>query len=284
MSGNRIISLIKNSDNRTIGANIFWNGANIERSIYDIVSSGAKFDNAVVCKNGVIRGKDCSLPVVYKENKIIVYHGSYIKSFTPTFGLGEDKHDYGRGFYTTRNKELACEWAKIAEDKVSYLHTYELNCDGLKVFNFNNVSSLAWLAELMSHRDADNSARYKRLSKQFIAMYKIDISDYDIIYGWRADSSYFHIAKRFVRNEIDVSLIRELFMLGDLDNQVCIKSKLAFSRLKEKFPVEVVDDSYNVKYVERDMNARLKMQQLIESNRNTMKYGFDYCLERKMNI
>ena len=30
-----------------------------------------------------------------------LYHGSQVKDFTPTFGLGNDTHDYGRGSYTT---------------------------------------------------------------------------------------------------------------------------------------------------------------------------------------
>ena len=31
----------------------------------------------------------------------VLYHGSQVESFTPTYGLGNDTHDYGRGFYTT---------------------------------------------------------------------------------------------------------------------------------------------------------------------------------------
>ena len=32
---------------------------------------------------------------------MILYHGSQVENFTPTYGLGNDTHDYGRGFYTT---------------------------------------------------------------------------------------------------------------------------------------------------------------------------------------
>lgn len=78
-------------------------------TIQQLYNSGYKFDNAVICANGVARGRYCSL----SRNIIRLYHGSPVKSFTPKFGLGEDKHDYGRGFYTTQNVELAKEWAKI---------------------------------------------------------------------------------------------------------------------------------------------------------------------------
>ncbi len=43
--------------------------------------------------------------------KIILYHGTPDKNVLPTFGLGDDKHDYGRGFYLTEDPELAKEWA-----------------------------------------------------------------------------------------------------------------------------------------------------------------------------
>lgn len=65
--------------------------------------------------------------------KIILYHGSPEKKFTPEYGKGNDKHDYGRGFYLTDNKELAQEWAVCIPDTISgWVHKYELDCTGLK--------------------------------------------------------------------------------------------------------------------------------------------------------
>ncbi|MBO5524147.1 MAG: DUF3990 domain-containing protein [Roseburia sp.] len=45
--------------------------------------------------------------------KIIVYHGSPNAVVKPAYGLGEERHDYGRGFYTTESSELAKEWAVV---------------------------------------------------------------------------------------------------------------------------------------------------------------------------
>ena len=39
--------------------------------------------------------------------KIILYHGTSDKKVVPQYGLGEEKHDYGKGFYLTENVELA---------------------------------------------------------------------------------------------------------------------------------------------------------------------------------
>lgn len=39
--------------------------------------------------------------------KITLYHGSPNETLVPTYGKGEEKHDYGRGFYLTPDIELA---------------------------------------------------------------------------------------------------------------------------------------------------------------------------------
>lgn len=49
--------------------------------------------------------------------KMILYHGSPNEMIHPIYGLGEDKHDYGRGFYLTANIELAKEWAVCRPDQ-----------------------------------------------------------------------------------------------------------------------------------------------------------------------
>lgn len=45
----------------------------------------------------------------YGKNKIVLYHGSPNKKIQPTYGLGNDKHDYGKGFYLTESSALASE-------------------------------------------------------------------------------------------------------------------------------------------------------------------------------
>lgn len=40
---------------------------------------------------------------------ITLFHGSPHEEVTPAFGLGNDKHDYGRGFYLTESVGLAKE-------------------------------------------------------------------------------------------------------------------------------------------------------------------------------
>ena len=49
--------------------------------------------------------------------------------------------------------------------------------------------------------------------------YGIDTETYDVIKGWRANASYFYIAKEFVRDNIDVDILEELLSLGGLGIQ-----------------------------------------------------------------
>lgn len=42
---------------------------------------------------------------------IILYHGTAERIVSPSFGLGNEKHDYGKGFYLTESVDLAKEWA-----------------------------------------------------------------------------------------------------------------------------------------------------------------------------
>lgn len=206
-------------------------------------------------------------------SKIILYHGSPNKIVTPKYGFGQDKHDYGRGFYLTESIELAREWAVCnSNSNNGYLHKFELELNGLNILDFDQYGVLYWLAELMSHRDASDSKRYYMLAEKFINKYKINSEGFDIIKGWRADASYFFIAREFVRDNIDVNILQDLLMLGDLGIQFCIKSEYAFNSLiKLENETEVVDfNTYYDKYITRDTTARENMKFLVNSDNNKL--------------
>ena len=213
--------------------------------------------------------------------KITLYHGTPDKIVMPVFGGGNDKHDYGRGFYLTENMELAKEWAVCRpNDTNGWVHQFELDCAGLKILDFQEEDLLSWLAELMKHRDAADSRRYRMLSARFIEKYGIDTSGYDVIKGWRADASYFYIAKEFVRDNIDVDILQELLSLGGLGIQYCLKSKRAYAQLKEiENGLTAVDYAeFNDRYNQRDIVARRNMRALVDSDTNKVTKVFSTLL------
>lgn len=216
-------------------------------------------------------------------SKIILYHGSSDKVVVPKYGFGEEKHDYGKGFYLTENIELAKEWAVCRPDETNgWVHKFELETTDLKILDFQKYDVLSWLAELMKHRDASDTKRYHMLAKKFIEKYGINTSDYDVIKGWRADASYFYIAKEFVRDNVDIEILEELLSLGGLGIQYCVKSELAYSKLTEiqSDLISVDYNEFNYKYNERDINARTNMRKLVDSDANKVTNVFSTLFER----
>lgn len=133
----------------------------------------------------------------------------------------------------------------------------------------------------MKHRDASDSKRYRMLAKKFIEKYGVDTDEYDVIKGWRADASYFYIAKEFVRDNVDMDILEELLFLGGLGIQYCIKSELAYSKLREvEDGLQIVQyTEFNEKYNQRDITARQKMHELIDSDANRVIKVFSRLFE-----
>lgn len=206
-----------------------------------------------------------------------LYHGTPDKIVTPRYGGGDDKHDYGRGFYLTENIELAKEWAVCRpNDQNGWVHKYELEVSGLQILDFRQYNVLSWLAELMKHRDASDSRRYHMLAGKFIEKYGIDTDQYDVICGWRANASYFYIAREFVRDNIDMDILEELLSLGGLGIQYCVKSETAYANLKEIIEeLSTVDYAeFNDRYNQRDVLARKRMHDLVDSDANKVTKVF----------
>ena len=214
--------------------------------------------------------------------KLILFHGTPDRIVVPTFGKGEEKHDYGQGFYLSESIDLAKEWAVCRpNEERGWVHKYELETDGLRILDFQEKGVLPWLAELMKHRDAADSKRYRMLAKKFIEKYGIDTESYDVIRGWRANASYFYIAKEFVRDNIDMDILEELLSLGGLGIQYCIKTERAYSRLHEveEDLLEVPYAEFNEKYNQRDLTARQKMRELVDSDANQVTKVFSTLFE-----
>ena len=120
------------------------------------------------------------------------------------------------------------------------------------------------------------------LAAQFIREYGVDTIGYDIIKGWRANASYFYIAREFVRDNIDIDILEELLSLGGLGIQYCIKSEKAYSQLKEADDclAAVPYEEFNAKYNERDSRARQNMRKLIDSDANKVTKVFSTLFAR----
>ena len=166
----------------------------------------------------------------------IIYHGSEFIIKKPEFLTGNVHNDYGLGFYCCSNKELAREWA-ARKNGSGFVNHYKIRDDRLKILNltkppFDNV--LYWVALLMHNRELSNTFResYPRELKYLEDKYLIDVSQYDIVIGYRADDSYFHFPEAFVESDITLASLNAIFKAGDLGKQYVIVSERAFKLIK----------------------------------------------------
>ena len=164
----------------------------------------------------------------------IIYHGSHNIIETPTFGVGSPNNDYGLGFYCTEYIDLAKEWAC---DQLSggYANKYSIDMTGLKILNLNakEYSIIHWVSVLLKNRKVTLNTDIEREGMYYILdNFPVDTESSDVIIGYRANDSYFSYARDFLSNAITVKRLTQVMRLGNLGNQIVIKSKLAFSRLK----------------------------------------------------
>lgn len=188
-----------------------------------------------------------------------IYHGNKTENLTPTYGLGSKDNDYGRGFYTTPDIELAREWAwgTYSAGNKGYVHTFELNTEHLNILNLTELDSIHWIAELVYNRNLNLQDKevVQDNVKILLDKYKLDTNNYDIIIGYRANDSYFTYAEAFVSGTIYKDTLEKALRTGELGLQVFIKSRKAFQSL-QKTATEEVPEKYRGYFLKRDKNVR----------------------------
>ena len=85
-----------------------------------------------------------------------LYHGCDHVVFHPQSGAGKADNDYGSGFYTTRIKERADEWALLYGRKNAVVTHYVLDLTDLKTLNLDDYGPMAWIAEVITHRGVNS--------------------------------------------------------------------------------------------------------------------------------
>ncbi len=190
---------------------------------------------------------------------MLVYHGSDHMIEMPVYHGSKRTNDYGYGFYTTEDMELAKEWA-CADGRDGFVNIYELDLDGLKILRLNSpeYNILNWLAILTKYRSYWQNGSIAEEAKEYLQKhFFIDPSPYDVLIGYRADDSYFTFAQDFVAGTISLKKLSEAMCLGRLGEQIVLKSRLAFERIHFVDVKSVAADIYYGKKCLRDKEARL---------------------------
>lgn len=189
---------------------------------------------------------------------MIVYHGSEYKIEKPEYNVGQRAKDYGSGFYTTENIELAKEWA-CANKRDGFANQYELSLEGLNVLRLISpeYNILNWLAILTRCRSYWERRSISERAKDYLQEhFFVDPTPYDIIIGYRADDSYFTFAQNFVAGTISLSKLSEAMNLGNLGEQVVLKSKRSFDNIRFIGAEQADAKTYYKRKSDRDREAR----------------------------
>lgn len=186
-------------------------------------------------------------------SKLVIYHGSKDIIEKPYYHGEKAQNDYGFGFYCTESLELAKELSCSNNENNGFANKYSINLSGLKILDLTDKR----YSILLKFRTFDLSNDISIQAKEYLLKnFYIDVNNYDIVIGLRADDSYFSFARDFVNNTIPVRKLSQAMELGQLGKQVVIVSELAFSKLHfEGF--ETVDRlEYFTKRKARDEKAR----------------------------
>ena len=166
---------------------------------------------------------------------MIVYHGSDHEVKKPIYGEGSNDSDYGKGFYTTQDKDKAYSWAVLhGQHKKAICNKYEIDESNLNVLKLDNYGVLAWIAEIVANRGTKYEET-QSIGQAVVDMYKIDTSNADIIIGYRADDSYNEIVEAFLKNQLSIDEVERLFF----------KSSKSYEQIKyigsEKVPMNLTE-------------------------------------------
>ena len=200
------------------------------------------------------------------DKLITLYHGSKQIVEIPTFGLGRKNNDFGLGFYCTESINLAKEWA-VSSLNDGFASRYTLDTEYLNILNLNSpdYTILNWIAVLVDHRLFSIKTPVARRAKQYlIEHFGINVNACDLITGYRADDSYFDYAEAFLNNAITVEQLSRAMQLGKLGEQIVIKSKFAFSKIRFEGFEAAEKDMYYVLRKARDNEANQNYLNILE--------------------
>ena len=178
-----------------------------------------------------------------------LFHGSKRVLENPTPNGSAVANDYGPSFYLTLDVEAAKSWA-CRNESVGIVNEYYVDkrkYDRLKVLDLtkkDRYSVLNWIAILIHFRKLDSSfVRNNALILEWLSKYYIDVSEYDVVIGYRADDSYFRFPIRFLTGALAFDDLERIYLSGDLGIQYAFMSEKAINLLEFQSSFEC-DQSY----------------------------------------
>lgn len=207
---------------------------------------------------------------------MIFYHGSKLILKEPIVCGSNQRNDYGPSFYLTNDLDSAKSWA-CRNDTAGFVNKYYIRnneYNSLRILDLTDKSKysvLNWIAILMHFRELDSSfKKNNQLVLQWLEKYYVDVNQYDVVVGFRADDAYFKFPTRFLTSDLAFEDLEDVFLSGHLGIQYAFMSKRAVSLLKFKGVIEC-SDSFLGHYYSVITKASQEFDELLNRPRDPQK-------------
>lgn len=201
----------------------------------------------------------------------MLYHGSLVEVVVPEKKYSKPNCDYGRAFYTTEDISLAAEWA-VEKNKDGFINKYKIDKNILKVLNLDDYTPIHWAATIAQFRFEFSGDQFAVESLNYLTEnFAIDVEQYDIIEGNRADDRYYEFVDKFFKGDISVVDLYRAIKLGNWGKQIAIKSDRAYNSIIF-VESEIADHKkwYNINK-QRFKNASREFNNIINERRLSYK-------------
>lgn len=218
---------------------------------------------------------------------MIIYHGSKKKIEKPIVSGSNPHNDYGPAFYLTLDLDSAKSWA-CKNNELGIVNKYSIrdnvfnNFKVLDLTNREKYSVLNWIAILIHFRILSPTFKIKnKPALDWLEKYFVDVEQYDVIIGYRADDVYFRFPSRFITNDLSLEDLEDVFLSGDLGVQYVFVSERAIKSLSFEEKIDC-DSSFINHYYNIVKEASKRFDDLLNKTSDPNKtYLFD--LMRKDN-
>lgn len=162
---------------------------------------------------------------------MLLYHGSKKIVEKPTINSDKPYRDFGCGFYTTLNMDMACAYAS-SYDSGGFISKYEFQTENLRVLKLKDYPILSWLSILYNNRKLSKK-RLKETTLTYLNKnFNIDLSKYDVVIGYRCDDMFNSVCEAFFNNVITVDILNK-FLIQNNDNlEVVLLTDKAINNLR----------------------------------------------------
>ena len=169
---------------------------------------------------------------------MLVYHSGFQIIKEPDVTYGRKNADFGQGFYLSDSLDFSLRWSRIRKEEKTYINTYALDLDGLKVIYLKRDPE--WFSCIFDNR---------RLNDHY--------KEADVVIGPIANDTIFDTLGIITSGFLTAEEALKMLSCGPEYTQITLKSEKAVSHLKwlscrEVSPEEIEEYQSSVKKEQED--------------------------------